>query len=156
MTLFYQGGYDTVEWGHALDGAPTAASPETQFIISENPRTQNHELRLASSDDKRFFWKTGVFYFIGGNDLPNAPEFTITAGIEHPWYVLQGTLVGRIFGKYQSSYYFSHFNYPDTEQEAYTTGNLSLSYTPINGSWTLQAYMLNFTDEGILAGCQAA
>ena len=93
----------------------------------------------------------GVPWAIGGNRLPNAPEFVATAGFEHEFAFTGGTLSARIEGKYSTSYYFSVFNTPDTEQKSYATGNASLTYMPDDANWSLQAYAHNFTDETVLA-----
>jgi iron complex outermembrane receptor protein len=95
-----------------------------------------------------------VQHDIGGNDLPNAPRFVLTAGVERKFGVAGGTLTARLFGKHSSAFYYTVFNDADTRSPAVTTGNLLFTYHPAEGDWQGQAYVNNFTDEVVLANSQ--
>ncbi len=88
---------------------------------------------------------------IGGNKLPNAPDFVLSAGFEHDFETPVGKFTARIDGKYSSSFYYSVFNAPDTKSPSYATGNASLTYLPPDRHWELQAYIRNFSNETVLA-----
>ena len=109
---------------------------------------------------------TGQSVDISGNKLPNSPGLSFTTGLQQDVGMLGGTLTGRIEGKYSSSFYYSIFNNPnaagpaatpdvysgaDTRSGAYMTGNVSLTYKPAKGNWSVQAYVRNFTDKLVLA-----
>jgi iron complex outermembrane recepter protein len=94
----------------------------------------------------------GVDRDISGNRLPNAPRLSVTAGLEYTIPIGAGTLRPRIDGKYSSAYYYSVFNDPDTRQDSYATGNLSLTWVPeVGGPLEVQAFIRNFTDERVYA-----
>jgi iron complex outermembrane receptor protein len=65
MTLTYLGGYDDFEWHQSLP-TPNLFTPpgvSNSFLQNEYPKTENHELRLASADDGTFTWQAGLYYF---------------------------------------------------------------------------------------------
>lgn len=92
-----------------------------------------------------------VLVDISGNELPNAPGFSATASLDHDFQVGSGTLTARIDGKYSSSYNFSVFNNPDTQQRGYALANASLVYEPDDGLWRVQLYVRNIFDKTVLA-----
>jgi len=84
---------------------------------------------------------------IGGNQLPNAPPLVLTFGFEHEFGLADlGAITARIDGKYSSHYYFEVFNFADTRQGHYFTGNLSATYAPAVGDWSVSAFVRNFTN----------
>jgi iron complex outermembrane receptor protein len=95
-----------------------------------------------------------VTHNIGGNELPNAPTFVMTAGFQHVFDLAAGKLTGRIDGKYSSSFYYTVFNTPDTQSPAYATGNVSLTFAPAGRHWEIEGYVRNFTDQTVLANAQ--
>jgi iron complex outermembrane receptor protein len=89
---------------------------------------------------------------LAGNALPVAPDFAASVGFEHKFDVGSGSITGRIDGQYKSKYYFSFFNFADTAQKAYSTGNLSATYRPgEDARWDVQFYVRNFTDQVVFA-----
>jgi iron complex outermembrane recepter protein len=89
---------------------------------------------------------SGALVPIGGDSLPNSPDFTATMGLEHSWNLPQGVLTARINGKYESKFNFNFINYADLEQKNYATGDFSVRYNPPKDGWELQAYVRNFTN----------
>jgi iron complex outermembrane receptor protein len=76
ITLSYLGGFDAMDYLHisptgGLD-APNYGIPVTVELLStQDPRTQNQELRLASAPGKTVTWQAGLYYFrshIANND----------------------------------------------------------------------------------------
>ena len=94
---------------------------------------------------------SGTDIDIGGNRLPNAPEFTVSGGIEQEIPLSSGALTARLDAKYSSDFYFSVFNTTDTQSQDYVLTNASLKYTPDNGVWDVQVYVRNMFDEVVLA-----
>jgi iron complex outermembrane receptor protein len=65
LRLTYIGGYSDFEW-HQWLPTPGFLSPPgviNSFLQNEYPKTQSHEIRLASADDKKFTWQIGAYYF---------------------------------------------------------------------------------------------
>ena len=89
---------------------------------------------------------------VSGNQLPNAPRFAITGGLEYRLDLPNGgSLTPRIDGKFSTDYYFSVFNDPDTRQKSFATGNLQLTYIPTGKQLQFVAFVRNFTDEAVFA-----
>ncbi|UAJ11080.1 TonB-dependent receptor domain-containing protein [Glacieibacterium megasporae] len=89
---------------------------------------------------------------VSGNELPNAPRFAVTGGLEYRLDLPNGSsLTPRIDGKFSTSYYYSVFNDPDTRQKSFATGNLQLTYIPQGKKLQLVAFVRNFTDKAVFA-----
>jgi len=64
--LVYLGGYDNLQWHHALPTNSFGGLPfdvTQSYYQNEYPKTQNHELRVESPTDGRFIWQAGLYYF---------------------------------------------------------------------------------------------
>ena len=86
-----------------------------------------------------------------GNRFPQAPSESFTASYEHDWLVENGAAITfRLQGKYQSTQYFTIFNFDDDRQGSYARADASLSYAPSSGQYQVQAFVRNLTDERIL------
>lgn len=85
---------------------------------------------------------------ITGNDLPHAPNVSLTAIYEHDFHLGNGgRLTPRISGQYQSDQWLSTFNLGDGDkQKAYFRGDLALRYTEPQDRWWAAAFVQNFTD----------
>ncbi|MBC2663758.1 TonB-dependent receptor [Novosphingobium flavum] len=88
---------------------------------------------------------------ISRNQLPNAPHFTASLGLEQTVPLSDYELSFRADGKYSSSFYFSAFNLPQIQSKAYFLGNLSASIAPSKGPWKLQAYVRNVFNKNVLS-----
>ncbi|WP_058817387.1 TonB-dependent receptor [Sphingopyxis sp. H050] len=93
----------------------------------------------------------GVARNIGGNNLPNAPKFVMSAAVSQDFDIGSGKITARLDGKYSSKFYYTVFNDFDTSSRSYAVGNASLTYAPNNGIWEVQAFVRNITNEVILA-----
>jgi iron complex outermembrane receptor protein len=85
---------------------------------------------------------------ISGNDLPHAPNVSLTAIYEHDFTLGNGgRLTPRVSAQYQSAQWLTWFNFGDGDkQKAYTRGDLSLRYTEPGDKWYVNAYVQNVTD----------
>jgi iron complex outermembrane receptor protein len=71
-TISYFGGYRKFIFHRVNDTDGTAINSNAGYLTfpqNENEDTQNHELRITSSDDGAFTWQGGVYYFKEQNDL---------------------------------------------------------------------------------------
>jgi iron complex outermembrane receptor protein len=91
---------------------------------------------------------TGGQVNLGGNWLPEAPQFTATVGsnLRIP-LESNGSLSARGEVRYQSKIYFDQFNTPQLTQDGYAIVNGRLTYTPARGGWDVAAYGENLTDK---------
>jgi len=95
-----------------------------------------------------------VAHDIGGHQLPNAPKFVMTAGVQRSFGVAGGELTARLSGKYSRDFYYSVFNNADERSPSYTTVNALLKYRREGGNWEYQVYANNLTDKVVLANAQ--
>lgn len=81
---------------------------------------------------------------------PQAPEWTVNVGIEQSFVFGGGSsLVADVRGHYQTESYMATNYLPSDVQDAYTRGDASLTYYAAGDSWSLAAFVNNFTDEAI-------
>ncbi len=69
LTLTYAGSVDKQKYRHALDAAGANGANPSQFLQAENPKTWNHEVRLATPQDGVFSFRGGYFHFDEENNL---------------------------------------------------------------------------------------
>ncbi|GAB3091582.1 TonB-dependent receptor [Aestuariicella hydrocarbonica] len=101
-----------------------------------------------------------------GNTLPNAPEVMLSLAYKHDFILSSGaTLTPRVRLTYQDDTYLTYENRGDRPagsfsatdpgetdmdvQEAYTKIDASVGYTNQAGTWDLELYVNNLTDEQI-------
>jgi len=90
---------------------------------------------------------------LDGEPLVRAPEVTLNLGAE--WTIpLEGTILkdirlrGDVF--YSDDYKLTFIDYPETRQDSYTTGNVSLLLTSANEKYTVRVFVDNVSDEELL------
>jgi len=81
---------------------------------------------------------------LSGNTLPFSPDLSFTAAFEHDWKIGESSLNLRLEGKWNSKVYFSAFDYPDSEQDAYGTMNAYLDY--VQDKWQIGVWARNITN----------
>ena len=88
---------------------------------------------------------------VTGNDLPHAPNVSLTAIYEHDFHLPNGgRLTPRVSAQYQSTQWLSYFNLGSgDEQKAYTRGDVSLRYSEPGDKWWVNAYVQNVSDDKI-------
>lgn len=72
LMLVYAGGWDSVNYHHAIDATGPYYPALRQYIADQQPVTWNHELRLSNSADSRLFYQIGYFHFEENNQMANA------------------------------------------------------------------------------------
>jgi iron complex outermembrane receptor protein len=87
MSLTYLGGYDATVFTQFEDLDNLAAGTRAKFGGTNTPKTQNHELRLASAADQRLTWQGGLFYFRETNAIDGAYSVGGPDGAYLPAYV---------------------------------------------------------------------
>lgn len=93
---------------------------------------------------------------LAGNTPPQAPEWSINLGYEHDFALPTGVLTLRAQSHYETSSYFTVYNYDYDKQDAYTRSDLIATYRPDAGSWKVEAFVRNIEDETVLAYAQTA
>ncbi|MBH0113809.1 TonB-dependent receptor [Novosphingobium sp. YJ-S2-02] len=101
------------------------------------------------------FVNNGVQY--ADNTLPQAPDWAISGGYSHDFYIGEGTLTARVQSRFQSKSYFSFRNFDTEMQDSYTKTDLMLTYVPSDSSpFEVSAYVRNIEDTVILTTSEEA
>jgi iron complex outermembrane receptor protein len=87
---------------------------------------------------------------LAGNRLTQAPEWTLSGGIQHDFHLLGGTLTPRVQTRYQSKSYFTFFNTAAEQQPGYWKSDAQITYAPDDGPFSITAYVRNIEDNTIL------
>lgn len=87
---------------------------------------------------------------LSGNHLTQAPEWTLSGGIQHDFHLLGGTLTPRVQTRYQTKTYFTFFNTAAEQQGAYWKSDAQITYVPNNGPFSIAAYVRNIENNTIL------
>ncbi|MFT4198330.1 MAG: TonB-dependent receptor [Pseudoxanthomonas sp.] len=107
---------------------------------------------------------------LSGNKLPLVSKYTFNARLQHSFDIGSWGFYWQVLASYRSSYYLTQYNnrdvvymdssgqtyvesafqagYPD-EQKGYVQYNAGLGFTSPDGSWRLEAYGSNLTDEQV-------
>src|SRR3984957_13741161 len=86
-TLTYLGGYDATIFKQFEDLDNLASGTRANFGGRNDPKTQNQELRIASSADQRLTWQGGLFYFRETNAIDGAYSVAGPDGVLVPAFV---------------------------------------------------------------------
>jgi len=88
------------------------------------------------------------FVQLKGNSLRNAPEVSFSASIEYTIPLSNsGEISLRLDGSYQSEVFYTQYNTPGNNQEAYGLANARIGYTAPNDQWELSAFVQNIADK---------
>lgn len=87
---------------------------------------------------------------LSGNQLPQAPDMTLTVAGEYTWDVFDGNLTLRGEAIFSDDYYLTSFNEKPDYQDSYELYNVFLNYTHPSGL-RLGAYVRNADDELVKA-----
>jgi iron complex outermembrane receptor protein len=104
VQLSYIGGYDSIGYHGATDSSAGPDRP-VSFTQNEYPKTQNHELRIATHDDARWAWQAGLYYFKERSSLYSYQSAPFSHGRYLPTFAFEynvGSVSTAVFG--QTSY----------------------------------------------------
>lgn len=87
---------------------------------------------------------------LAGNRLPQAPPYTVNAGIQYSVPMKDGTLTFRVDGSWVGKVYFSAFNRENVAQPAHSRFDAMVKFASVN-DWTLTAFVKNISNEANLA-----
>jgi iron complex outermembrane receptor protein len=88
---------------------------------------------------------------LGGNQITQAPEFSVNLGAEYSWATSFGdfSLRGEIF--WVDDTYFTPFNLQSSKQEAHSRQNAFLNWTAPSGNWSGQVFVRNIDNDDDIA-----
>jgi iron complex outermembrane receptor protein len=89
---------------------------------------------------------TGVFT---GDPVSNVAPWAGSAGYDHDWHVLGGTVTGRVSMQFATRTPMADADpgtIEDVERPGFVEGDLLLRYAPNSSIWSVSAWCRNFTD----------
>lgn len=107
------------------------------------------------------FFDSGIPQDLSGNELPQAPNYSIAVGAEHDFWFANGSMIftPRVDYYYQGEFYGSHFNREADVVDAYGNLNAQAVLRPEDGPWYIRIFAQNVLDEdnvnGQYTGAQA-
>jgi len=89
---------------------------------------------------------------LAGNQLPNAPRWAATLGMEYKVPFESGAEVAfRVDANWRSRIFFDFYNRAENKQDAYAKANASITYRT-NDNLSISAFVRNLTDETTRGG----
>ncbi|MEO1310164.1 MAG: TonB-dependent receptor, partial [Pseudomonadota bacterium] len=107
------------------------------------------------------FFDSGIPQDLSGNELPQAPNYSIAIGGEHDFRFADGSMIftPRADYYYQGEFFGSQFNREADVVEAYGNLNLQATLQPEDGPWYIRLFAQNVFDsenvQGQFTGSQA-
>lgn len=120
----------------AAFGVPTGALP---FVY-----TSNNNGTVALPD--------GVPVDLSGNQLPNAPTYKFTAGVQHTLDIGAFTLVSRADLNYTGEYFARSFNRTIDKVKGYEVVNVSIQLNAPDDRFFLRGFVQNLTANNAITG----
>ncbi len=88
-----------------------------------------------------------VLQNVDGNTLRNSPNFSFKIGGDYTWDIgSDHELTARVDYTWQDKYFATEFNKPSDEIGSWGQGDAALIYRPIEGAWSVKAYVKNVFD----------
>ena len=88
---------------------------------------------------------------LAGNELTQAPGYTVNIGAEYRAQLAKGDLVFRGDARFVDDVWLTAFNTDHMKQDAYEWFRASVTYESAQGDWVLSAFVDNITDERIIS-----
>lgn len=99
------------------------------------------------------YLESGVETNLDGNELLNAPEWTVSVGGQYTHYFDNGlSLTGRVDYYWQDSFYSTTFNAQQDKVDAYGIVNAQATLSGANDSWYLRGFVRNLNDKDAISG----
>jgi outer membrane receptor protein involved in Fe transport len=93
----------------------------------------------------------GVPAQLAGNELPNAPHWTVSLGAQYEFDLGGGwAATPRVDFYYQAKSFARIFNAINDKLDSYTNTNVSLIFANAKDGWRVQAYVKNLTKETVV------
>lgn len=91
-------------------------------------------------------------YYLDGKDARFSPAYTLSVNATYEFELAGGSLVPGVYMYHSDDYKTTNIEYFFTKQDAYTTWDLRATWTSESSPLSIQAYMLNATDEIVQVG----
>jgi outer membrane receptor protein involved in Fe transport len=95
----------------------------------------------------------GIAKDVSGNQLPGSPEFSVKLGVQYSFMFGNGLeFVPRLDYYWQDDFYYRIYNAPQDEIEAWEVWNASATLYGRDGSWYVEGFVKNLTDDDYITG----
>lgn len=90
---------------------------------------------------------------LDGNELIHAPEFTVSLGAQHTWFMNNGmSLTARLDYYWQDEFYTTTFNRPQDLQDSWDIVNAQVQLNGREDRWFARLFVQNLGDEDNITG----
>jgi iron complex outermembrane receptor protein len=95
----------------------------------------------------------GLPKHLGGNELPNAPEFSVNLGVGYSWYLENGMeLVAATNYYWQDKFYTRVFNAPNDRVDSWNVWNATFTLYSQDKSWFAELWGRNLNNDDYVTG----
>jgi outer membrane receptor protein involved in Fe transport len=138
-----------LDGGSSLDVADINQMGTTDFII--NAVNSNVYIGPGCPNDQPPC--AGIEADLDGNQLPNAPEFSVNLGVAYSWQLNNGMEVVAATNYYwQDEFYTRVFNTVNDTVDEWDVWNATLSLFSADGTWFAEAWGRNLNDDDHVTG----
>jgi len=88
---------------------------------------------------------------LSGNDLTQAPRYTVNLNASYRWDTALGTITARGEARWVDRVFFTQYNLAHISQPAYELFNAFLTWESADRGWTASAYVRNIADKEIIS-----
>ncbi|WP_187276441.1 TonB-dependent receptor [Parahaliea maris] len=138
-----------MDGGTSLDPADINQMGTTDFIAN----AVNSNLYFGPGCPEGQLTCAGIEANLDGNQLPNAPEFSVNLGVQYTWPLDNGMeLVAGTNYYWQDEFYTRVFNTPNDTVDAWDVWNATLTLYSAERSWFAEAWGRNLNDDDHVTG----
>ncbi len=95
----------------------------------------------------------GIPQDVKGNELPNAPEFSVKLGAQYSFFLDNGwEVTPRVDYYWQDDFYYRIYNTRQDEIDSWSRADASVSLAGRNARWHVEAYVKNIGDKDYITG----
>ena len=138
-----------LDGGSSLDPADINQRGTTENIVT----TPNSNIYTGADCPGGVIPCAGLEANLDGNQLPNAPEFSVNLGAGYTWYLSNGMELTAATNYYwQDEFYTRVFNTVNDQVDEWDVWNATLTLFSADGSWFVEAWGRNLQDEDHITG----
>ncbi|MEP5566455.1 MAG: TonB-dependent receptor [Halioglobus sp.] len=138
-----------MDGGSSLDTADINKLGTTENIIS----SPNSNLYIGPGCPEGVFPCSGLEKNLDGNELPNAPNFSVNLGVSYGFYLESGMeLIAATNYYWQDEFYTRIFNTGNDTVEEWDVWNATLTLYSAEGSWFAELWGRNLLDDDHITG----
>lgn len=109
-------------------------------------------INLATGGTRGYAVSAGVAPDLSGNELPGAPTFKVSAGLQYTFDIGGWEVVPRADAFYQNRFFGSIFNTEQDRIDGYAYANAQIKIAPQNSQWSARFFVQNLSNSEAITG----